>query len=164
SPRRSSTRSTSLAAAASTTPRASPGARAARPCSPGTSRAPNAGFFAIRSRSSPPGRTALVEYPLVSHEEPKHARWTLYVPRGRRLVAAAALAGAYYGSAKIGSELEFVGPVAAIVWPPVGVGIAFLYLGGAQLWPGVVVGDLLANNYMTLPIGSALGQTVGNTL
>src|SRR5262249_29639222 len=59
---------------------------------------------------------------------------------------------------------EFVGPVAAIVWPPVGVGIAFLYLGGPQLWPGVVVGDLLANNYMTLPIGSALGQTVGNTL
>jgi signal transduction histidine kinase len=88
----------------------------------------------------------------------------LYIPRGRSLVASAALAGAYYGSAKIGYQLEFVGPVAAIVWPPVGVGIAFLYLGGAQLWPGVVIGDLLANNYMALPIGSALGQTVGNTL
>jgi signal transduction histidine kinase len=74
------------------------------------------------------------------------------------------LAGAYYGSAKLGYQLEFAGPVAAIVWPPVGVGIAFLYLGGPQLWPGVVIGDLLANQYSTLPIGSALMQTAGNTL
>ncbi len=88
----------------------------------------------------------------------------LYVPRGRSLVAAAALAAVYYGSAKIGYQLEFTGPVAAIVWLPVGIGIAFLYLGGLQLWPGVVIGDLLANNYSALPIGSALGQTVGNTL
>jgi signal transduction histidine kinase len=105
----------------------------------------------------------LVEYPLASNE-PRYGRWTLYLPRGRSLVAAAALAGVYYGSAKIGYQLEFTGPVAAIVWLPVGIGIAFLYVGGLQLWPGVVVGDLLANNYATLPIGSALGQTVGNTL
>ncbi|HET7759216.1 MAG TPA: MASE1 domain-containing protein [Gaiellaceae bacterium] len=106
----------------------------------------------------------MVEYPLVSHEEPTYSRWTSYIPRGRSLVGAAALAGAYYGSAKIGYQLEFTGPVAAIVWLPVGVGIAFLYLGGPQLWPGVVLGDLLANNYSTLPIGSALAQTAGNTL
>ena len=106
----------------------------------------------------------MVEYPLASNEESRYARWTLYIPRGRSLLAVAALAGAYYGSAKIGYQLEFTGPVAAIVWLPVGIGIAFLYLGGLQLWPGVVVGDLLANNYATLPIGSALGQTVGNTL
>jgi integral membrane sensor domain MASE1 len=74
------------------------------------------------------------------------------------------LAGAYYGSAQLGYHLEFAGPVAAIVWPPVGVGIAFLYLGGPQLWPGVVVGDLLANQYSALPLGSALMQTAGNTL
>jgi signal transduction histidine kinase len=54
--------------------------------------------------------------------------------------------------------------VAAVVWLPVGVGIAFLYLGGLRFWPGVLVGDLLANSYSTLPIGSALGQTVGNVL
>jgi signal transduction histidine kinase len=106
----------------------------------------------------------VVEYPLASNEEPRYARWTLYIPRGRSLVAAAALAGVYYGSAKIGYQLEFTGPVAAIVWLPVGIGIAFLYLGGLQLWPGVVVGDLLANDYTALPIGSALGQTVGNLL
>ncbi|HSC50832.1 MAG TPA: MASE1 domain-containing protein [Gaiellaceae bacterium] len=106
----------------------------------------------------------MVEYPLASNEEPTYSRWTLYIPRGRSLVTTAALAGAYYGSAKLGYQLEFSGAVAAIVWLPVGVGVAFLYLGGVQLWPGILVGDLLANNYSTLPVGSALGQTVGNTL
>ena len=69
------------------------------------------------------------------------------------------LAALYYGSAQIGINLNFVGPVAAIVWPPVGVGIAFLYLRGLSFWPGVLVGDLLANDYSALPLGSAPGQT-----
>ena len=59
---------------------------------------------------------------------------------------------------------NFPGPVAAIVWLPVGVGTAYLYLRGLRFWPGVLVGDLFANNYSALPIGSALGQTVGNVL
>ena len=74
------------------------------------------------------------------------------------------LAALYYGSAKLGYELGFSGPVAAIVWLPVGVGIAYLYLRGLAFWPGIVLGDLLANDYTKLPIGSALGQTVGNVL
>ena len=82
----------------------------------------------------------------------------------RYVLLVGALAGAYYGAAQIGYELKFTGAVAAIVWLPVGVGIAFLYLGGLTLWPGVVLGDLLANQYGTLPIGSAFGQTLGNLL
>lgn len=74
------------------------------------------------------------------------------------------LAALYYGSAKLGYELGFSGPVAAIVWLPVGVGIAYLYLRGLVFWPGVLLGDLLANDYMKLPVGSALAQTVGNVL
>ena len=69
---------------------------------------------------------------------------------------------AYYAAAHVGYAFEFSGPVAAIVWLPVGVGIAFLYLRGAALWPGVVLGDLLVNNYSTLPLGSALAQSLGN--
>jgi len=82
-------------------------------------------------------------------------RWTCEV---------ALLAALYYGAAKLGFELNFSGPVAAIVWLPVGVGISYLYLRGLNLWPGVLLGDLLANNYMTVPVGSALAQTVGNVL
>jgi signal transduction histidine kinase len=84
--------------------------------------------------------------------------------RGRYLLTVGGLAAAYYGAAKLGYQLEFAGPVAAIIWLPAGVGIAFLYLGGLGLWPGVLVADLLANDYSALPLGSALGQTAGNML
>ena len=42
--------------------------------------------------------------------------------------------------------------------------MATLALAGLRFWPGVLIGDLLANSYSTLPLGSALGQTVGNML
>ena len=83
---------------------------------------------------------------------------------GRHVAGVVVLAGVYYAAAKLGYELEFAGPVAAIVWLPAGVAISFLSLGGLRFWPGVLVGDLLANDYSTLPVGSALGQTFGNML
>ncbi len=82
----------------------------------------------------------------------------------RFLLEVGLLAALYYGSAKLGYELGFSGPVAAIVWLPVGVGIAYLYLRGLEFWPGVLLGDLLANDWMRLPVGTALAQTVGNVL
>jgi signal transduction histidine kinase len=85
-------------------------------------------------------------------------------PHSRYLLGVVALAVMYRGVAEIGYALQFAGPVAAIVWLPVGVGIAFLYLGGLRYWPGVLVGDLLANDYDALPLGSAIGQTCGNVL
>jgi signal transduction histidine kinase len=84
--------------------------------------------------------------------------------RVRYALGLIALPLAYYGSAKSGYVLDFAGPVAAILWLPVGVAISFLYLGGWRYWPGVLIGDLLANDYHALPIGSALGQTCGNML
>jgi signal transduction histidine kinase len=99
------------------------------------------------------------------------SRWTgagplrLVFPYDRRVRYAAgvlSLVVLYYATAHLGFALEFAGPVAAIVWLPVGVGIAFLYLGGAQFWPGVLIGDLLVNNYSALPAGVAVAQTCGN--
>jgi signal transduction histidine kinase len=84
--------------------------------------------------------------------------------RGRYLAQVGALAITYYLAAQIGYAFEFAGPVAAILWLPVGVAISFLYLGGVGLWPGVLIGDLLVNDYSALPIGSAAGQTFGNLL
>jgi signal transduction histidine kinase len=86
------------------------------------------------------------------------------VLRLRYPLSVAVLAAAYYGAAQFGYALDLSGPVAAIVWLPVGVGIAFLYLGGLRYWPGVLIGDVLANDYSTLPVSSALGQTCGNML
>jgi signal transduction histidine kinase len=79
-------------------------------------------------------------------------------------VKVAALVGLYYGSAKLGYTFGFAGPVAAIVWLPVGVAVSGLSLFGLALWPGVLAGDLLSNDYSALPVGAALGQTCGNML
>ena len=85
-------------------------------------------------------------------------------PRARYVFGIMSLAVLYRGVAEIGYTLQFAGPVAAIMWLPVGVGIAFLYVAGLRYWPGVLIGDLLANDYAALPLGSALGQTAGNVL
>jgi signal transduction histidine kinase len=82
----------------------------------------------------------------------------------RRVLGILALAVLYRGVAEIGYSLNFAGPVGAIVWLPVGLGVAFLYLCGLRYWPGILIGDLLANDYDALPLGSALGQTTGNLL
>src|SRR4029077_15653430 len=65
------------------------------------------------------------------------------------------LAYPYTGASTYGAVTAF--------WPPVGVGIAALVLFGLRLWPGVVIGDLLAGDYST-PLGVTLGQTLGTVV
>jgi len=83
---------------------------------------------------------------------------------GRYALGVVGLAGLYYAGAKIGYLLEFSSSVAAIVWLPMGIGVSFLYLGGVAYWPGILIGDIFANDYSLIPLGSALGQTFGNVL
>jgi signal transduction histidine kinase len=88
------------------------------------------------------------------------SRWATYV------AGVLALAVAYYAAGKLGQTLRYTASVAAI-WPPAGLGIAALYLGGTRWWPGVFVGDLLLNiellvDATALPIGSLVGQQLGN--
>ena len=75
----------------------------------------------------------------------------------------ALLAVAYYLAGKIGLELAYLDGAVAAMWPPAGLGLAALFLYGVRLWPGIVIGDLLLGDYST-PLGTVLGQTVGNTL
>ena len=82
---------------------------------------------------------------------------------GGYLLAVVALAAVYYGAAKLGLRLAYLDGAVTALWPPVGVGIGALTLFGLRLWPGIVVGDLLAGDYST-PLGTVLGQTTGNTL
>ena len=82
---------------------------------------------------------------------------------GLYVAAVCLLAALYYAAAKIGLRLAYLNGAVTALWPPVGVGIAALVLYGPRLWPGIVIGDLLAADYST-PLGTVLGQTVGNTL
>src|SRR5436190_20529600 len=87
--------------------------------------------------------------------------------RSTRYVAGVlALGAAYYGAAKLGQSLRYTASVSAI-WPPVGLGIAALYLWGLRWWPGILVGELLVNGQLffentSLPFGSVVGQQLGN--
>jgi signal transduction histidine kinase len=62
----------------------------------------------------------------------------------RYLAGVALFAGGYYLAARVGYALQFTGSIAAI-WPPVGLAVGVLYLGGLRWWPGVVIGDLLSS-------------------
>jgi integral membrane sensor domain MASE1/anti-sigma regulatory factor (Ser/Thr protein kinase) len=74
------------------------------------------------------------------------------------------VAGAYYASAKLGLQLAFENESVTAVWPPTGIALAALVLGGRQLWPGVLLGAFLANVTTDVPVYTAAGIAVGNTL
>ena len=76
----------------------------------------------------------------------------------------ALIAAAYYGSGKLGLELAFETRSVTAIWPPTGIALAALVLGGPRLWPGVALGALLANAWSGVPLVSVAGITLGNTL
>src|SRR5215210_3306325 len=55
------------------------------------------------------------------------------------------LAAAFYIAARFAFETAFVYENVGPFWPATGVSIAALFLRGERLWPGVLVGSLLAN-------------------
>jgi hypothetical protein len=53
-------------------------------------------------------------------------RWCVPAGPWGRGARVACLAACYYATAQVGFSLQFIGPIAAIVWLPVGVGIPSL--------------------------------------
>src|SRR5258706_3756588 len=76
----------------------------------------------------------------------------------------AAVLFAYVVTARLGLRLDAVGGVATPVWPPTGIALAALLLGGVQLWPAVALGALIANLSVGVAPLSALAIAAGNTL
>jgi serine phosphatase RsbU (regulator of sigma subunit)/integral membrane sensor domain MASE1/anti-sigma regulatory factor (Ser/Thr protein kinase) len=79
-------------------------------------------------------------------------------------VKLAVIAGAYYGSAKLGLNLAFATRSVTAIWPPTGLALAAFVLWGYRVWPGVALGALLANSWTGVPLVTVLGITCGNTL
>src|SRR5919198_4750480 len=76
----------------------------------------------------------------------------------------ALLAAAYYGAAKLGLSFAFETPSVTAIWPPTGLALAALVLGGYRLWPGVAIGAFLANSWTGIPPLATIGISCGNTL
>jgi signal transduction histidine kinase len=52
---------------------------------------------------------------------------------------------AYFAAAKLSLLVAIPPGYATAVWPPSGIAVAALLLGGSRLWPGVLVGSFVAN-------------------
>ena len=76
----------------------------------------------------------------------------------------AALASAYYATARLGLAVPSLKGNVTPVWPPTGLALAALFLFGRRLWPGVAIGALLVNGLGSVPFLTACGMAAGNTL
>jgi signal transduction histidine kinase len=67
---------------------------------------------------------------------------------------------AYYVVAQGGYALQFTGSITAI-WPPVGLAVGVLYLGGLRWWPGAILGDILSSD-PAIPLGTTIALHFAN--
>ncbi len=74
------------------------------------------------------------------------------------------LAAMYFCVARLGLMLDAVSGFATLVWPPTGIALAFLFIYGKRLWPGIAIGALLVNWSMGASFLAASGTALGNTL
>src|SRR5689334_23741704 len=80
----------------------------------------------------------------------------------------------YLLTGKLGLLLAVPPGYATIIWPPSGIALGMLIIGGARLWPGVFAGSLLLNAYnsgvfaetdwSSVKLLAAFGIAVGSTL
>src|SRR5438128_9297908 len=87
--------------------------------------------------------------------------WHYLELRNRTYVAhVGALGVIYFITATLGLSLDAVSGVAAAVWPPTGIALAALLLGGCRLWPGIALGAFLVNVSAGAPVPVACGMAM----
>jgi PAS domain S-box-containing protein len=86
-------------------------------------------------------------------------------PRMSALGVTLVVAGLYFLAAKLGLSLAFLNASVSPVWPPTGVAIALVFWLGYRSAPGVLLGALIANYFLTdVSLATAAGISIGNTL
>jgi len=88
-----------------------------------------------------------------------------HLPRSLRTAGAIVLVAiAYFVAGTLGLSLGPLRGFAALVWPPTGIALSALLLGGTRLWPGVFIGAILVNASAGAPPAVAGVMGCGNTL
>ncbi len=70
----------------------------------------------------------------------------------------------YLTTAKLGLEYAVIGHTVTLFWPPSGIALAAIMIGGYRLLPGIALGALIANAGAGLPVLTLFIITLGNTL
>ncbi|MGR8930141.1 MAG: sensor histidine kinase [Gammaproteobacteria bacterium] len=71
----------------------------------------------------------------------------------------------YFVSAKLGLTYALIGQTVTLMWPPSGIALAAILLGGFRIWPSIALGALAANVFIEhLTDVSVAIITVGDTL
>jgi serine phosphatase RsbU (regulator of sigma subunit) len=83
---------------------------------------------------------------------------------GRYAFSIVAVAAVYVACGKLGLDLAFTTSSVTAIWPPTGIALAALVLGGYRMWPAITLGALLTNVNTGINAGTVLGITLGNTL
>ena len=76
----------------------------------------------------------------------------------------AVVAVAYAAAAELGFRVAFVAEQVTTVWPPTGIALAALLLGGIRFWPAIWIGAFVANAGTGAPLWTAFVLATGNTL
>src|SRR5215469_782670 len=84
--------------------------------------------------------------------------------RNRTPALSVALAALYVATGYVGLEIAGYARSVTLVWPPAGIALAALALGGRKLWPGIALGAFVVNLSTGVTTAVALGIATGNTL
>jgi diguanylate cyclase len=82
----------------------------------------------------------------------------------RFVIASLLVAAACFGAGRLGLALAVDHPTVSAVWPPTGIALVALWLGGYRMTPAVALGALLTGASTSSPLVAVLGGTLGATL
>lgn len=71
---------------------------------------------------------------------------------------------AYGASARLGLAYSSLAPNVTLIWAPTGISLFVVLRWGPKFWPGIVLGDLIANGGTGAPLAAILGISAGNIL
>jgi signal transduction histidine kinase/CheY-like chemotaxis protein len=82
----------------------------------------------------------------------------------KTLALIAAVSIVYFAAGKFGLYFAAYNPSSSPVWPPAGIAVAALVLGGLRIWPAVFLGAFFVNVTTSGTVFTSLGIATGNTL
>jgi PAS domain S-box-containing protein len=84
--------------------------------------------------------------------------------RARYIVALLVVSAGYFVLAKLGLRLASINPSASPIWPPTGLALAAVLLGGLRICPAIFIGAFAANATTAGTLETSALIALGNTL